>query len=155
MATMKVKNAAGEWVEVDSAISRNANLYMDRIEVEDNQFDLTKYVNCNHFLLFYTAASATAPTGEKYTKYVYDSHNTDGYAYIVDSKSTSFTHGIYELFDYTGKQNQDAVFLKAESVSGSFIVGRPTPGGELEKETMYFSHPGMNFGRYAIIVYAM
>lgn len=152
MATMKAKNSAGEWVEVDSAISRGANLYIDQLQATDNHFDLTKYVNCNHFILFYTAYT-TNSTSPKYTIYVYDSQNTDGYAYIYADSANTYGVGIYELFDYTGKQNNDAAFIKSESVSGSFITGSIAQGGTLED--MQFSHPNKTLGTYGVIIYAM
>lgn len=150
MATMKAKNSAGEWVEVDSAISRGANLYIDQLQATDNHFDLTKYVNCNHFILFY--AARTGSSGN-YKKYIYDSQNPDGYAYVLNDVSSSYGWGIYELFDYTAKQSNDAVFIKSESVSGSFITGSIVEGGTLED--MQFTHPNKSLGTYGVIIYAM
>ena len=152
MATMKVKNAAGEWVEVDSAIKNTAGLYIDRLEAVDNQFDLTKYINCNHFILFYTAIN-TDSTSTNYRKYAYDSQNKDGYSYAYDS--SAIKEGVYEVFDYTSKNNGDAMFERVEFAGNSWTVSGTESGGGVEKETMRFSHPKKTLGTYGVIIYAM
>ena len=152
MATMKVKNAAGEWVEVDSAIKNTAGLYIDRLEAVDNQFDLTKYINCNHFILFYTATT-TGSTSTNYTKYAYDSQNKDGYSYVQNT--SAIKEGVYELFGYTSKYNGDDMFKRLEWAGNSWAVSGTESGGGVERETMHFSHPKKTLGTYGVIIYAM
>lgn len=53
MSVMKYKDASGNWVEVDSVLA-GGQLKIDWIErATENSYDLTKYANCNDFLLFF------------------------------------------------------------------------------------------------------
>lgn len=86
MSVLKYKDASGNWVEATELYTTGAagQLKVDIIQpLEDGvSFDLTKYQNCNRFLLYYTG---------NLNRSLFDSINPNGIQYLVDADAGSIT----------------------------------------------------------------
>lgn len=135
MSVLKIKNASGRWVEVDSVLTQG-QLKVDTVtKSEDGRsYDLTKYLDCNRFFLFYT---------ESTVRYLFDSAQVDGKAYRLDADADGMNRGFERVFGVTG--NMGAIATCETGESGDYTY---------ENGVLTFSANASSLGTSALVIYA-
>lgn len=106
MSVLKYKDASGKWVEATELYTTGAagQLKIEAIvPMEDGvSFDLTKYQNCNRFLMYYTG---------NLVRSLFDSAQPDGYQYRIDADAGTVMvdRGIDQVFGVTKNEGAIAV----------------------------------------------
>lgn len=168
MGVIKAKNSAGEWVDVAMANSvtiegstSTAGLYIDvitPITLTDGRkaFDLTKYENCNRFIILYSAKSTTASNSYFY-RYAYDTANVDGNLKILDSDLGNvdrYGYGINCLVTGSGQTGVNRGIYDTQS-SYSVSMGNVSSYPDATIASCIFTQENHIFGDQAIVIYAM
>lgn len=139
MSVLKYKDASGNWVEA-SEIFCAGQLKVDVITpMEDGvSFDLTKYANCNRFLMYYTG---------NLRRSLFDSSVVDGYQYLVDADAGTVMvdKGYATVFGITG--NEGAIAVEGEDNCYTYENGIFT-------WTLVDSYGEKRIGDSALVIYA-
>lgn len=174
MAVMKYKDSDGTWKELPGAVINtiigNPQLKIDVIARKSvNTYDLTKYQNCNRFVMFYTA-DETFGSGNSVIC-VFDSEcGNDTYMYMLRKEVGDDTTGLKRLAaDATGgdyNTGWDYAIAKPQE-TGDAGIG--TTNANMANMTSYrngiftFLNQKDNYvnagaeqivGEYAIVIYA-
>lgn len=174
MAVMKYKDTDGTWKELPGAVVNtiisNPQLKIDVIaRTSENTYNLTKYQDCNRFIMFYTA-DETFGAGNSVIC-VFDSEcGDDTYMYMLRKEVGDDTTGLKRLAANTSNGDYD--------VGWDYAIARPqqTGGGgvgttsaNMRNMTRYrngiftFLNQKDNYanagaeqivGEYAIVIYA-
>lgn len=80
MSVLKYKDASGNWVEMDSVLTQG-QLKVDYIlpSEDGRSYDLTKYSNCNEYLMFYEYEDRIAVFSPNF--------NTDGTQWNIEERA--------------------------------------------------------------------
>lgn len=154
MGVMKVKNSAGDWVDVAeaTAITNQGSIQFDTIhKTGDRTYDLSKYANCGRYFLFYSIGNASKHM------LCYDSGNTTGYLYVLNLEDgMEVINGIKTFVTdaYAPSYDYDSIFHAYNDTAGTF-VGKT---GIVKCGTVVdgiYTHPyTKNYvGQYAVVMY--
>lgn len=162
MATMKAKNSAGEWVEVDSFAPTygNGQLKIDIITSNgEKSFDLSKYKDCNRFILFYNFYNSAVTQG--YTKACYDTANGNNHLYYINpsywqDKQALNAAGLKGLTSENYQQTGcwESIFSKCYDTNGAIQGGGYVIGHTIDENYLFTCKLG-NVGLYAVVIYSM
>lgn len=166
MATLKAKNNAGEWVDIASATnvtiegeSSTPGLYIDSIrsiKLADGTvaYDLTKYQNCNRFIIIYSAKSTTS-SNSYYYRYAYDSANVDGrLKKLIDGPLDTYGSGVTTLVTGNGESGAQYGIFEDDSSAGNSFTSGTVSYPDADIANCIFTHKNHTLSK-AIVIYAM